>query len=241
MASPKKREFCQVPKTFALSQNEKPKSTKKKWGAASLRPEPHATKSINFKFVGATRTKRFVASSCCARPLREVRPKRWVRRAALKKQHFAKFQRLSHFRKLKTQIDKNARGAQLCCAPNPMPQNKLTLQIFLRNAGKKICCKLSLRAAQALGAARHPQKNGILPNSKRFHIFAKRKTQTNPNQPKKAGGAASLRPKPYAAKSINFKFFRALPLFQKSVKICAICGLKKQKKEGAASLRPTTK
>ena len=77
-----KTAFCQIPNAFAFFQKKNPNRQKKR-GAASLRLKPRAEKSINFKFVRATRAKKFVASSCFARPLRRVRAFFYNHRSAL--------------------------------------------------------------------------------------------------------------------------------------------------------------
>ena len=218
------------------------------------KPKPHAEKSINFKFFGVNWEKKFVENS------RYAWPKRWERRAALKKRHFAKFQRLSHFCKTKNpngqkkrgrgvaapqtpcgKINSHfkfvrttrakdslqalaARGLQPTLGPPPSKRHfakfqrlfallqnekpKWTkkagrsearpqtlcgkinkLQNCQRNASKNICCKLSLCAAQELGAARRSQKTAFCQISQAFAFLQKEK-----NKLTKKRGAASLRP-----------------------------------------------
>ena len=188
---PQKTAFCQIPKTFALSQNEKPKMDKKSRGAVSLRPKPREEKSTNFKFARISEAKRFVENS------RYARPKRWERPAALKKRHFSKFQRLSHFCKTK-----NPNQPQTPCGK--INQTSIFCPHF---RGKKIRFKFLLRLAKSSPQHLQPKlgpplsKNGILPNSKGFRIFAKVKKQT---KPKKSRSAAKLRPKPTQKKGYSF-------------------------------------
>ena len=65
--------------------------------------------------------------------------------------------------------------------PKPRAAKSINFKFVRANAGKKIHCKLSLRAAQALGAACRPQKTAFCQISKVLAFLQKEK----PKQPTK--------------------------------------------------------
>ena len=70
-------------------------------------------------------------------------------------------------------MDKKSRGAAELCLKTKINQ---TSKLFPNFTGKKIRCKLSLRAAQTLGAARRRQKTVLCKIPKAFAFLQKEKT-----------------------------------------------------------------
>ena len=214
-----KTALCQIPKAFAFLQKEKPKSTKKK---ESNFAAPHNKMNLHFKFFPAMRAKIFVAvssfvwlkvnHSTCSQNLARCLQKTAL--CQIPKVFATRVQSICCRLLLRTacpvhqclrigaQLDKKSKGAA-SLRPKPHVAKSINFKFVGAKLAKNSLQALATRGP-SVGCGLPPSKNDTFPNLKGFRILAKGKTQTN-----KKRGAASLRPKPHAAKSINFKFFSA--------------------------------